>query len=105
MCAPGSACSTWPAGRATPPSPGLGASPSPPARTIGKYAPPPPQVRSPMLWGTPERLRERMAGALDEDTRRSFAAELAGVPVPFNRSGDGTLLAAGDYLEAVGTRR
>ncbi|MEV4292395.1 class I SAM-dependent methyltransferase [Nonomuraea bangladeshensis] len=112
-------------------------------RTIGKYAPPPPQVRSPMLWGTPERLRElfggevewtalttrtfefafhspehfaewfiayygpihRMAGTLDQDTRRGFAAELAGVPVAFNRSGDGTLLAAGDYLEAVGTRR
>ncbi|MGP3955268.1 class I SAM-dependent methyltransferase [Nonomuraea sp. 3N208] len=112
-------------------------------RTIGKYAPPPPQVRSPMLWGTPERLRElfgdevewvaletrtfefcyrspehfaewflanygpihRLAGTLDEATRASFAADLAEVPKKFNRADDGTVLAAGEYLEAIGIRR
>ncbi|MFF4618376.1 class I SAM-dependent methyltransferase [Nonomuraea jabiensis] len=112
-------------------------------RTIGTYAPPPPQVRSPMLWGTPQRLRELfgeevewvtlttrtfdfcyrspehfagwflahygpihlLAGKLDEDARRRFAADLAEVPKRFNRAGDGTVLAAGEYLEAVGVRR
>ncbi|TMR94955.1 class I SAM-dependent methyltransferase [Nonomuraea basaltis] len=112
-------------------------------RTIGTYAPPPPQVRSPMLWGTPERLREllgdevewvalktrtyefcyrspehfadwflahygpitRLAGTLDEATRASFAADLAEVPKKFNRADDGTVLGAGEYLEAVGIRR
>lgn len=112
-------------------------------RTIGTYAPPPPQVRSPMLWGTPERLRElfgdevewvslatrtyefcyrspehfadwflanygpihRLAGTLDDAGRVSFAADLAEVPRKFNRADDGTVLAAGEYLEAVGIRR
>jgi ubiquinone/menaquinone biosynthesis C-methylase UbiE len=112
-------------------------------RTIGAYSPPPPGVRSPMLWGTQERLRElfgeevewvslatrtfefcyhspehfadwfmanygpihRLAGTLDEAGRASFAADLAEVPKRFNRAGDGTVLAAGEYLEAVGIRR
>jgi ubiquinone/menaquinone biosynthesis C-methylase UbiE len=112
-------------------------------RTIGTYAPPPPQVRSPMLWGTPDRLRElfgdevewvalktrtfefcyrspehfaewfltnygpihRLGGTLDEATRASFAADLAEVPKKFNRADDGTVLAGGEYLEAIGIRR
>ncbi|MCK2215565.1 methyltransferase domain-containing protein [Actinomadura sp. ATCC 31491] len=112
-------------------------------RTIGAYAPPPPQVRSPMLWGTRERLAElfgddvewtalttrtfdfafrspghftdwmmayygpihRLAGTLDPAARERFAADLAEVPVTFDRGGDGTMLAAGEYLEAVGVRR
>jgi len=112
-------------------------------RTIGTYAPPPPQVRSPMLWGTPERLRElfgdevewvslatrtyefcyrspehfadwfvanygpihRLASTLDDATLAKFAADLAEVPKKFNRADDGTVLAAGEYLEAVGIRR
>jgi ubiquinone/menaquinone biosynthesis C-methylase UbiE len=110
-------------------------------KTIGKYAPPPAGVRSPMLWGTEGRLAElfgdmvewtvtrrtfdfayrspqhfsewfrlyygpitRLAGSLDDDTRAQFAADLADVPGQFNRAGDGTVLAPGEYLEAVGVR-
>jgi ubiquinone/menaquinone biosynthesis C-methylase UbiE len=112
-------------------------------KTIGRYAPPPAGLRSPMLWGTESRLAElfgdrvewvslarrtfyfcyhspehfsewfrhyygpitRLAGSLDEDTAARFAADLAEVPRAFNRAEDGTVLAAGDYLEAVGVRR
>jgi SAM-dependent methyltransferase len=112
-------------------------------KVIGKYAPPPAGVQSPMLWGTEARLRElfgdrvelvsvrkrtfdfcyrspghfsewfrlyygpinRLAASLDEGTREQFAADLAAVPVPFNRAKDGTVLAAGEYLEVVGERR
>jgi ubiquinone/menaquinone biosynthesis C-methylase UbiE len=112
-------------------------------RTVGKYAPPPAGVSSPMLWGTEARLAElfgdrvewvsltrrtfdftyrspahfaewflryygpitKLAGSLDEDTRRQFAADLALVPSDFDRADDGTVLAAGEYLEAVGVRR
>jgi hypothetical protein len=48
-------------------------------RIIGRYAPPPPGVRSPMLWGTEEWLVELFAG-------------------------DGTVLAPGEDLQAVGIR-
>ena len=111
-------------------------------KTIGKYAPPPAGIKSPMLWGTEARLAElfgdtvdwtvarrtldlvyrspehfsewfrlyygpvtRLAGSLDEDTGAQFAAALADVPRQFNRAGDGTVLAPGEYLEAVGVRR
>jgi ubiquinone/menaquinone biosynthesis C-methylase UbiE len=112
-------------------------------KTIGRYAQPPPGVRSPMLWGTPRRLAElfgervawralskrafdfcyhspehfsewfrlyygpitRVAGGLDDAARSRFAADLAAVPGPFNRTDDGTVLATGEYLEAVGVRR
>ncbi len=111
-------------------------------KTIGKYAPPPAGVKSPMLWGTRTRLAElfgdtvdwtfatrtfdlvyrspehfsewfrmyygpitRLAASLDEDTHARFSADLAGVPGQFNRAGDGTVLAPGEYLEAVGVRR
>ena len=111
-------------------------------KTIGKYAPPPPGVKSPMLWGTEARLADlfgdtvdwtvtkrtfdlvyrspehfserfrlyygpitRLAGTLDADTGVQFSADLADVPSQFNRAGDGTVLAPGEYLEAVGVRR
>lgn len=112
-------------------------------KTIGRYAPPPAGVRSPMLWGTEERLAElfgdrvdwvsldkrtfdftyhspdhfsewfrdyygpitRLAGTLDEGTRAQFAADLADVARHFNRADDGTVLAPGEYLQAVGVRR
>ena len=112
-------------------------------KTIGKYAPPPAGVQSPMLWGTEARLRElwgdrvelvsvrkrtfdfayrspghfaewfrlyygpitRLADGLDEPTRARFMADLAAVPVPFNRAEDGTVLAGSEYLEVVGVRR
>jgi ubiquinone/menaquinone biosynthesis C-methylase UbiE len=111
-------------------------------KTIGKYAPPPAGVKSPMLWGTEARLAElfadtvkwtvtrrtfdlsyrspehfsewfrlyygpitRLADSLDEGPRAQFAADLADVPRQFNRADDGTVLAPGEYLEAVGVRR
>jgi ubiquinone/menaquinone biosynthesis C-methylase UbiE len=112
-------------------------------KTVGKYAPPPAGVRSPMLWGTEGRLRElfgdavewtsltkrtfefcyqspehfsewfrlyygpitRLAGTLDEAAGAQFAADLAEVPKQFNLADDGTVLASGEYLEAVGVRR
>ena len=111
-------------------------------KTVGKYAPPPAGVKSPMLWGTEARLAElfgdtvdwtvtrrtfdlvyrspehfsewfrlyygpitRLAGSLDDETRAQFGADLADVPRQFNRAGDGTVLAPGEYLEVVGVRR
>src|SRR5215207_1779534 len=43
-------------------------------RTIGKYVPPPPGVKSPALWGTEQRLRELFGDAIAELTinRRMF---------------------------------
>ena len=46
-----------------------------------------------------------LAGTLDDGQRAQFAADLADVPRQFNRAGDGTVLAAGEYLEAIGVRR
>jgi ubiquinone/menaquinone biosynthesis C-methylase UbiE len=111
-------------------------------KTIGKYAPPPAGVRSPMLWGTEGRLADlfgdkvewtvakrtfdfayrspehfsewfrlyygpitRLAGTLDDGQRAQFAADLADVPRQFNRADDSTVLAPGEYLEAIGVRR
>lgn len=47
----------------------------------------------------------RLAGTLDEGPRAQFAADLADVSRQFNRADDGTVLAPGEYLEAVGVRR
>jgi SAM-dependent methyltransferase len=43
-------------------------------RTIGKYVPPPPGVKSPALWGTEQRLRELLGAGISELTikRRTF---------------------------------
>ncbi|MFC0624297.1 class I SAM-dependent methyltransferase [Kribbella deserti] len=47
----------------------------------------------------------RLAGTLDETARARFAADLAEVAGRYNQADDGTLLAPGEYLEAVGIRR
>ncbi|MFC7549599.1 class I SAM-dependent methyltransferase [Plantactinospora sp. GCM10030261] len=47
----------------------------------------------------------RLADTLDADRRDQFIADLADVPRPFNRATDGTVLAEGAYLEAVGVRQ
>ena len=47
----------------------------------------------------------RLAGTLDDRARTQFAADLADVARQFNRADDGTVLAPGEYLEAVGMRR
>jgi ubiquinone/menaquinone biosynthesis C-methylase UbiE len=43
-------------------------------RTIGRHAPPPAGLRSPMLWGTEERLRQLFAGGVNslQTTRRQY---------------------------------
>jgi SAM-dependent methyltransferase len=42
-------------------------------KTVGSYAPPPPGVQSPVLWGTEERLRELFGDRLDlEIEERDF---------------------------------
>jgi ubiquinone/menaquinone biosynthesis C-methylase UbiE len=112
-------------------------------KTIGKYGPPPPGVKSPMLWGTGSRLAElfgdkvqwtsltkrtfdfcyhspehfaewlrlyygpitRLAGTLGEVARAQLGADLADVARQFDAADDGTVLAPGEYLEAVGMRR
>ena len=47
----------------------------------------------------------RLAGTLSGADAERFAAELADVPRGFDRSGGGSLVAPGRYLEAVGVRR
>jgi hypothetical protein len=47
----------------------------------------------------------RLAGTLAAEQKEKFAAELADVPRRFNVADDGTLVAPGEYLEAVGVRR
>ncbi len=47
----------------------------------------------------------RLAGTLSGDDLNRFAADLAEVPVPFNKADDGTVAAPSEYLEAVGIVR
>jgi SAM-dependent methyltransferase len=47
----------------------------------------------------------RLAGTLSGDDLARFAADLAAVPVPFNKADDGTVAAPSEYLEAVGIVR
>jgi SAM-dependent methyltransferase len=47
----------------------------------------------------------RLVGTLPPADRAGFAAELADVARQFNRSGDATVVAPSEYLEAVGVRR
>jgi ubiquinone/menaquinone biosynthesis C-methylase UbiE len=46
----------------------------------------------------------RLAGTLDGEDHRQFAAELADVPRAFDYADDGTVAARAEYLEAVGIR-
>jgi ubiquinone/menaquinone biosynthesis C-methylase UbiE len=109
-------------------------------RTVGTWAPPPPGLRPPTLWGTEEHLAElfgdrvrwtaltlrefdfrylspehyaewflefygpitRLGGTLSDTDRERFADDLAAVARTFNRAEDGTVVAPGQYLEAVG---
>jgi ubiquinone/menaquinone biosynthesis C-methylase UbiE len=47
----------------------------------------------------------KLAGTLSDADLVTFAAELSDVPRAFNRAGDGTVAAPGEYLEAVGIKR
>ncbi|GAA1670468.1 class I SAM-dependent methyltransferase [Kribbella yunnanensis] len=47
----------------------------------------------------------RLAGTLDGEDHRRFAAELADVPRAFDYATDGTVAARAEYLEVVGIRR
>jgi hypothetical protein len=44
------------------------------AQTIGRHVPPPPGLKSPMLWGTEERLRELFGDGISalDTNRRAF---------------------------------
>jgi ubiquinone/menaquinone biosynthesis C-methylase UbiE len=67
------------------------------------------------VYRTPEHFSEwfrryygpvtRLEASLDDAAAAQLAADIAEVPKPFNHAEDGTLLAAGEYLEAVGIRR
>jgi ubiquinone/menaquinone biosynthesis C-methylase UbiE len=108
-------------------------------RVLGQYLPPPGGAKSPLAWGTRERLAELFGGgaasvtaeprdfmfryrspahfvevfrnyygpmfkafaALDEDKRKSLAADLQALIGRLNRAQDGTMVVPGEYLEVV----
>jgi len=107
-------------------------------KTIGKYLPPPPGVKPPLLWGTEARLDELFAAsatinavnkhfvfryrspehwleifrayygpivkafaALDATNQSALQEDLMALMNRLNRSGDGTLVLPGEYLEVV----
>jgi len=112
-------------------------------KTIGKYVPPAPGVKSPALWGTKTRLDElfgktaqnirtasrhftfrygspahwievfrtyygpmtKTYGALDAEKQAAFTRDLLALMESGNRSGDGTLVLATEYLEVVIERK
>lgn len=112
-------------------------------KTIGEFVPPPPEAKSPALWGTEGRLRElfgtdaadiRVAvrhhdfryrsadewldtfrtyygpmlkafSVLDDAKRDDLARALRELARSFDRAGDGTLCARGEYLEIVVQKR
>jgi ubiquinone/menaquinone biosynthesis C-methylase UbiE len=111
-------------------------------RTIGKYVPPAPGVKSPALWGSEaylgtlfgpkatiaaerktfvfrykspahwvETFRDyygpvhKAFAAIDPQAREALEADLYTLIGRFNVAGDGTLVAPGEYLQAVITKR
>jgi len=111
-------------------------------KTIGRYVPPPPNVKSPALWGDVERLRSlfgaagsisaesrnfvfryrspehwldyfrtyygpvlKTFAALDEAAQSALEADIYALMGEFNRAKDGALVAPGEYLEVVVTKR
>ena len=112
-------------------------------KVVGRHAPPPSGLASPLKWGTESGLRElfgekaadistrsrthkfrfrsaahfveffgqfygpvhRAFAALGETQRSEFEKDLVGLIESTNVSGDSTLIAPGEYLEVVITRR
>jgi SAM-dependent methyltransferase len=112
-------------------------------KAVGRYAPPPAGIRSPVTWGTRARLDELFGRAatsmsvvtrqhvfryrspdcwlktfknyygpmhkafasLDADGQAALGRDLLDVAAAFNTASDGTMVAPGDYLEVVLTRR
>jgi ubiquinone/menaquinone biosynthesis C-methylase UbiE len=111
-------------------------------RSLASHLPPPPELKSPMLWGSEKHLRELFGGgisgmriqrreaefryhsiqqyigfmrsyfgpfqsvfeALDAVGQESLAAELMEQAARYNRSGNETVLAPGEYLEVVAVK-
>jgi ubiquinone/menaquinone biosynthesis C-methylase UbiE len=75
-------------------------------RTIGTYVPPPPGLRSPLLWGTEERLRELFGEGVTllQTERRSFVLRYPSPRyyVEFMRGYYGPLLKAFEALDESG---
>ncbi len=113
-------------------------------QTTSRYLPPPPpNLKSPLLWGTEEQLRELLGDKvaslqvrrrgfgfrfrserhflefmkatsggiknilqmLDAPRRESLSQDLLDLARRFNESGDETIVAPSDYLEAVATKK
>lgn len=111
-------------------------------KTIGKYVPPAPGVKSPALWGTRPHLEALFGGkgkveaqsrhfvfryrsadhwleifrgyygpvlkafaAIDPAARAALEADIRALLARFNVATDGTLVAPGEYLEVVITRK
>jgi len=111
-------------------------------KTIGKYVPPAPGVKSPALWGSEGHLAGlfgpavtlastsrqftfryrspthwmdvfttyygpvvKAFAALDSDGRKALEADIRALLDTFNDATDGTLVAPGEYLEVVITRK
>lgn len=111
-------------------------------KIIGKYVPPAPGAKSPMLWGDRAHLEElfgskgtvdaqnkiyamrykspqhwidtfrtyygpmvKTFAAVDAEARKALEADLHALLDEFNVAKDGTLVAPGDYLEVVVTKK
>ena len=111
-------------------------------KTIGKYVPPAPGVKSPALWGSEGHLAGlfgpavtlvttsrqftfryrspthwmdvfttyygpvvKAFAALDSDGRKALEADIRALLDTFNDATDGTLVAPGEYLEVVVTKK
>ena len=77
-------------------------------KTIGKYIPPAPGVKSPAhfieVFRTYYGPINKTYAALDAAKREEFNNELLALIARGNRSGDGTLVLPSEYLEAVVVR-
>ena len=78
-------------------------------RTITRHVPPPARVRSPLLWGTEERVRELLGGAVSklELTRRTFVFRFRSPDdfAQFFRANYGPVHKAFEALDQPGRRR
>ena len=111
-------------------------------KTIGKYVPPAPGVKSPSLWGTKGHLEAlfgakaaiavesknfvfrykspqhwvelfrtyygpvlKAFAAIDDEQRKALEGDIYSLLDEFNIAEDGTLVAPGEYLEVVITKR
>jgi ubiquinone/menaquinone biosynthesis C-methylase UbiE len=112
-------------------------------KTIGQHLPPPAGVKSPLLWGTRERIQDMFGpkaasietlphnfmfryrsaehwidvfktyygpmlkafAALQPSAQQALHDDIVALIARFNRSGDSTMVAPGEYLEVIVTKR